>query len=201
MRPAACARASSSYGRSSATTPSATSGRSTSTCTHLREKLSEAGGDPAAIATVRGAGTGWRHDPTAAAPADRGSSWPWSTSIATLVAATLTLLPPLEHRLERDQLSELRQLARAARLDIGELPHDRLGAGSVGARRVVRELRRRAGGEVALLGADDGSSPTRIPTRDESRTAPLPRRDDVREGVVGDDAVVRAAHVPGVAGT
>ena len=87
------------------------------------------------------------------------------TSIATLAAATLTLLPPLEHRLERDQLSELRQLARTARLDIGALPRDRLGAGSAGARRVVRELRRRAGGEVALLGADGRCWPTPIPTR------------------------------------
>ena len=115
------------------------------------------------------------------------------TSIATLVAATLTLLPPLEHRLERDQLSELRQLARTARLDIGELPRDRLGAGSAGARRVVRELRRRAGGEVALLGADGRVLADTDPGEGTSaRTTPLPRRDDVREGVVGDDAVVRA---------
>ncbi len=115
------------------------------------------------------------------------------TSIATLVAATLTLLPPLEHRLERDQLSELRQLARTARLDIGELPRDRLGTGSAGARRVVRELRRRAGGEVALLGADGRVLADTDPGEGTSaRTTPLPRRDDVREGVVGDDAVVRA---------
>ena len=108
------------------------------------------------------------------------------TSIATLVAATLTLLPPLEHRLERNQLSELRQLARTARLDIGALPRDRLGAGSAGARRVVRELRRRAGGEVALLGADGRVLADTDPDEGTSaRTAPLPRRDDVREGVVG----------------
>ena len=91
------------------------------------------------------------------------------TSIATLVAATLTLLPPLEHRLERDQLSELRQLARTARLDIGELPRDRLGAGSAGARRVVRELRRRAGGEVALLGADGRVLADTDPARGRAR--------------------------------
>jgi signal transduction histidine kinase len=115
------------------------------------------------------------------------------TSIATLTAATLNLLLPLEHRLERDQLSELRQLARTARLDIGALPRDRLGAGSVGARRVVRELRRRAGGEVALVGADGRVLADTDPDEGTSaRTAPLPRRDDVREGVVGDDAVVRA---------
>jgi len=115
------------------------------------------------------------------------------TSIATLAAATLTLLPPLEHRLERDQLSELRQLARTARLDIADLPRDRLGAGSAGARNVVRALRRRAGGEVALLGPGGRVLADTDPDEGKSaRTAPLPRRDDVREGVVGDDAVVRA---------
>jgi signal transduction histidine kinase len=115
------------------------------------------------------------------------------TSIATLAAATLTLLPPLEHRLERDQLSELRQLARTARLGIGELPRSELRARSRGVRVAVRELRRRAGGEVALIGprgelladTDPGGGTV-------ARSATLPRRDDVREGVRGDEAIVRA---------
>jgi signal transduction histidine kinase len=115
------------------------------------------------------------------------------TSVATLVAATLTLLPPLEHRLDRDQLSELRQIARTARLGIGELPRAQLRAHSRGVRVVVAELRRRAGGEIALLGpagqvlADTDPGDGAI-----ARTAALPRRDDVREGIVGDEAIVRA---------
>ena len=115
------------------------------------------------------------------------------TSIATLLAATLTLLPPLEHRLERDQLSELRQIARTARLGIAELPRDRLRAGSPGARRLVRDLRRRAGGEVALLGAGGQVLADTDPDEGtQAQTVRLPRRDDVREGVVGNDAIVRA---------
>lgn len=115
------------------------------------------------------------------------------TSIATLVAATLTLLPPLEHRLERDQLNELRQVARTARLGIGELHGSQLRPGSAEAREVVRDLRRRAGGEVALLGPHGvflaGTDPDATAA---ARSVPLPRRADVREGVVGDEAIIRA---------
>jgi signal transduction histidine kinase len=115
------------------------------------------------------------------------------TSIATLAAATLTLVPPLQHRLERDQLDELRQVARTARLGIAELPASALRAQATRVRLVARGLRKRAGGEVALLGPtgrvladtdpDDGTA---------AGTRGLPRRDDVREGVRGDEAIVRA---------
>jgi signal transduction histidine kinase len=115
------------------------------------------------------------------------------TSVATLVAATLTLLPPLEHRLERDQLAEMRQLARTARLGIGSLPGSELRADSRDVRVLVRELRRRAGGEVALLGpAGEVLADTDPLDGAQARTVALPRRDDVREGVVGDEAIVRA---------
>jgi signal transduction histidine kinase len=121
------------------------------------------------------------------------------TSIATLAAATLTLLPPLEHRLERDQLDDLRQVARTARLGIAGLPRSALHPDGRDVRRLVRGLRVRAGGEVALLGPDGALlADTDTAGTTSAETGGLPRRDDVREGVRGDEAIVRAgAHARG----
>jgi signal transduction histidine kinase len=116
-----------------------------------------------------------------------------ATSAATLLVATLTLLPPLEHRLERDRLNELRQLARAARLGVAELPDRDLHPGSPAVRRFVVGLRRRIGGEVTLVGADGQVLADTDPDAGRGAlTVPLARRADVREGVVRGDAIVRA---------
>jgi signal transduction histidine kinase len=115
------------------------------------------------------------------------------TSIATLVAATLTLLPPLEHRLESDQLSDVRQVARTARLGIGEMPRSEVRPGSTRAAMLVRDLRLRAGGEVALLGPHGRLLADTDPSgRTAAGATGLPRRNDVHEGIRNDTATVSA---------
>jgi signal transduction histidine kinase len=115
------------------------------------------------------------------------------TSVATLAAATLTLLPPLEHRLEGEQLREMRQLARTARLGVAALPGAEIRPGSRRVRVLVHQLRTRAGGEVALLSPRGEVLADTDPGRlTAARSASLPRHGDVREGVVDDEAIVRA---------
>lgn len=121
-----------------------------------------------------------------------------ATSVATLLVASLALLPPLEQRLERNRFSDLRQLARTTRLALRELPDRTVAPGSPGARTLLVQLQRRTGARVALY-AEDGEPlvETDAAARAEEglaavRAAGLKRREDVREGVIGDDAVVVA---------
>ena len=131
-----------------------------------------------------------------------------ATSAVTLVATILMLVPPLEHRLERNRLGELRQLARTARFGIRNLPAADLTQGSPRVRLLVRDLQRRTGGRVALYAPDGESLADTDPDlaraeRDIAVPAPrraarlsdagLQRHGDVREGVVGGQAVVVTA--------
>jgi signal transduction histidine kinase len=121
-----------------------------------------------------------------------------ATSLVTLAGSIATLVPPLDHRLERDRLNELRVLARTARFGIRELPGDVLRQGSPSVRSLVAGLQRRTGGRVELLAADGAPLADTDVDRDSDPTGGLQRiRDlrlarvnDVREGVVDGTAIV-----------
>jgi signal transduction histidine kinase len=124
-----------------------------------------------------------------------------ATSAATLVAAILTLVPPLDHRLQQDRLSEMRNIARTARFGLVALPGHRLRQGSPSVRRLVVDLQRRMGGRVALYAADGESLADTDPDRRVPGTGRLDRqedrrrlalRGDVREGIDNGEAVVVA---------
>jgi signal transduction histidine kinase len=121
------------------------------------------------------------------------------TSVITLLVASAALLPPLENRLVRDRFSDLRLLARTTRLALRDLPDRTVEPGSPSAKRLLLVLRARTGGRVALYDSD--GRPLVVtdpgPARDAGglaaiRAAGLSRHGDVREGIVGDDAVVVA---------
>lgn len=121
-----------------------------------------------------------------------------ATSLATLLVASLALLPPLEHRLERDRFNDLRGLARTTRLALRELPDRTVAPGSPGAKALLVQLQRRTGARVALY-AEDGEPLVQTDAAARSgeglaavRAAGLKRRRDVREGTIGNDAVVVA---------
>jgi hypothetical protein len=75
------------------------------------------------------------------------------TSLATLVAATGALLPPLEHRIASDRLDEMRHLAGTAALDLRRLPSRDLHSGKPRLGRIVDGVQARTGARVALYTA------------------------------------------------
>jgi signal transduction histidine kinase len=77
-----------------------------------------------------------------------------ATSAVTLVAATVTVVPPLEHRLVDDRVSGMRELARTARLGLERLPAHDLRRGAERQQDIVRQLAQRMGGRVALFDAN-----------------------------------------------
>jgi signal transduction histidine kinase len=121
-----------------------------------------------------------------------------ATSLATLGGSIATLVPPLDHRLQRDRLNELRVLARTARFGIRGLPDDVLKQGSPSARALVAGLQRRTGGRVELLAQDGTPLADTDVDRDSApagsldrvRDLDLKRVSDVREGVVNGTAIV-----------
>ena len=121
-----------------------------------------------------------------------------ATSLVTLAGSIATLVPPLDHRLERDRLNELRVLARTARFGIRELPSGVLRQGSPSVRSLVAGLQRRTGGRVELLAADGTPLADTDVDRDSApagglqriRDLRLARVNDVREGVVNGTAIV-----------
>jgi signal transduction histidine kinase len=123
-----------------------------------------------------------------------------ATSVATLAAAVLTLVPPLDHRLQQDRLTELRHLAVTARFGLVALPQRRLTQGSPSVRRLVRDLQRRTGGRVALYTAEGESLADTDPDRrlpgtgelERLEDAKLARASDVREGIRDGEAIVVA---------
>ena len=121
-----------------------------------------------------------------------------ATSAVTLVAATFTLVPPLEHRLVDDQLSGMRELARTARLGLERLPASDLRPGAERQRDVVGQLARRMGGRVALFDArgieladTDPGARSRVPERlvDAGYTR---ESGDLRQRVADGEAIVVA---------
>jgi signal transduction histidine kinase len=77
------------------------------------------------------------------------------TSVATLVAATAALLPPLEHRIAAERLDDLSRIAGTAALDLRRLPARDLRPRSPRLARIVDGLETRSGPRVALYGASD----------------------------------------------
>jgi signal transduction histidine kinase len=120
-----------------------------------------------------------------------------ATSAVTLVAATFTLVPPLEHRLVDDRVSGMRELARTARLGLERLPARDLRPGAQRQRELVGELARRMGGRVALYDGNgielaDTDPGTRSRTPGRLVDAGFAREGDVREQVRDGEAVVVA---------
>src|SRR5919198_349157 len=121
-----------------------------------------------------------------------------ATSAVTLVAATFTLVPPLEHRLVDDQVGGMRELARTARLGLERLPASDLRPGAERQRDVVGQLARRMGGRVALFDArgieladTDPGARSRVPERlvDAGYTR---ESGDLRQRVADGEAIVVA---------
>jgi signal transduction histidine kinase len=72
------------------------------------------------------------------------------TSVATLVAATLTMAPLLTQRLEAERLSDLRGLARTVRPQLVALPDADLRPHSKALLRITTQMQRRTGGRIAI---------------------------------------------------
>src|SRR3954451_2281343 len=89
------------------------------------------------------------------------------TSAATLAAAVLALVPPLEHRIASDRLGEMRDLAGTAGLDLRRLPAHDLRRRSPRLGRIVLALQRRTGGRVALYTASGALLKDTDPARGE----------------------------------
>src|SRR3954447_2979285 len=89
------------------------------------------------------------------------------TSAATLAAAVLALVPPLEHRIASDRLGEMRDLAGTAGLDLRRLPARDLRPRSPRLGRIVLALQRRTGGRVALYAASGALLKDTDPARGE----------------------------------
>jgi signal transduction histidine kinase len=117
------------------------------------------------------------------------------TSLATLGAAALVVVPPLERRLEHDRLHELHDLAVAVRPALRAIPVGERHRGSPALLRVAERLQRRTGGGIAVY---DGSGtaladvgPVPVPGRPLSavvgaqRALPSARRDAVVTGERG----------------
>jgi signal transduction histidine kinase len=121
-----------------------------------------------------------------------------ATSAVSLVAATVTLVPPLEHRLVQDRVSDMRELARTARLGLERLPARDLRRGAERQRDIVAQLAQRMGGRVALFDANGVEVADTDPGRREERTgtperlidAGFVRSGDVRQQVRNGEAVV-----------
>src|SRR3954469_10886896 len=75
------------------------------------------------------------------------------TSAATLAAAFLALVPPLEHRIASDRLAEMRDLAGTAGLDLRRLPARDLRPRSPRLGRFVLAPHRRSRARAAPAGA------------------------------------------------
>jgi signal transduction histidine kinase len=88
------------------------------------------------------------------------------TSVATLAAAALVTVAPLEHRVERDRLDALRGLARTIRPDLRAVPAGDRHPDSRGLLRIVARLQRRTGGRIVVYDgagaklADTASEPS-----------------------------------------
>jgi signal transduction histidine kinase len=121
------------------------------------------------------------------------------TSAATLAAAVLALVPPLEHRIAGDRLGEMRALAGTAGLDLRRLPAHDLRPHSARLGRIVLALQRRTGGRVALYAASGALLKDTDPARgeppgeeslDRVPAAEATRGSAMREAVRGGNAIV-----------
>jgi signal transduction histidine kinase len=109
-----------------------------------------------------------------------------ATSVVTLAAAVLTLVPPLEHRLANDRLRDMRELARTADLTLARLPRRDLRPGAKRQERLVHELARRMDGRVAIFNAHGIELADTDPERREPRSATPERLVDAGFARAGD---------------
>ncbi|MDA0161682.1 HAMP domain-containing histidine kinase [Solirubrobacter ginsenosidimutans] len=72
------------------------------------------------------------------------------TSLATLAAAALVVLPPLERRVVADRLTELRGLAFTIRPALAALPERDRRRGSPALEQLIEQLQRRTGGRIVV---------------------------------------------------
>lgn len=121
-----------------------------------------------------------------------------ATSLATLLAATVALVPPLEGRLEHQRILDLRGLSRTARPALRSLTAADAAPGSARLDAVVHNLARRAGGRIEVLDAEGrllarsslGRAGTAVSVPERTREAALARGGGVSSDVRDDDAVV-----------
>jgi signal transduction histidine kinase len=91
------------------------------------------------------------------------------TSVATLAAAALVTLTPLERRVERDRLDALRGLARTIRPELAAVPVGDRHPGSPVVLRAVARLQRRTGGRIIVF---DSAGATLADTASDAAAAP-----------------------------
>jgi signal transduction histidine kinase len=117
------------------------------------------------------------------------------TSVATLGAATLVVVPPLERRLVSDRLDELRSVARTIRPELRAIPMEDRSRRSPELLRIADRLQRRTGGRIAVFDhagaelADVGPARRATPLIEQlasERAVALRHRDDVAAAEHGD---------------
>jgi signal transduction histidine kinase len=113
-----------------------------------------------------------------------------ATAAVTLLAATFTLLPPLQHRLEQNRLRDLRQLARTARLGLGEIELADLRKHSAPLRTLVREMVRETGGRILIYDQRGDALVDTDADRARPTTQGLTHHGRILNGVQGDRAIV-----------
>ena len=122
-----------------------------------------------------------------------------ATSAATLAAAGVALVGPLEHRIAADRLDAMRRLAGTAALDLRRLPARDLRARSPRLARIVIGLQGRTGADVELFDAEGtalqdtdparanasaGESADRVAAAGTNRASELRQADRDREAIV-----------------
>jgi signal transduction histidine kinase len=96
-----------------------------------------------------------------------------ATSALTLAVAAAALLSPLEQRLRDSELEALRSAASTSQVTVSEIAARDLVPGSVGARRAVRLIARRADGEAVLVDEQGRVLAPADPARDDLTAARL----------------------------
>jgi signal transduction histidine kinase len=115
-----------------------------------------------------------------------------ATSAVTLAAAMAALVPPLQHRIAADRLSDMRELAGTARLALARMPARDLRPGAARQAKLVRDLEQRMGGRVAILDARGTT------VADTDPDGPVPEGRETSEVANGEAVVI--AHVQTRAG-
>jgi signal transduction histidine kinase len=100
-----------------------------------------------------------------------------ATSALTLAVAAVTLLSPLERRLQDSELESVSQAAATAPAVIADLNAGELAPGAAAARRAVQTIARRADGEAVLVDERGRVIAPADPDRDDVASAERARRE------------------------
>jgi signal transduction histidine kinase len=119
-----------------------------------------------------------------------------ATSLATLLAATATMAPLLEQRLEAERIADLRSLVRAVLPELRAVPERDRHADSVALRTIATRLERRAGGRIVVYDAHNrrlvdtsvAPAPPIIANLSAERARALARTDEVVSAEHGERA-------------